>query len=200
MGDARKNIVAVMLGFALFAADHPHAVLLVKTHRNLREIYTELESHMQRFFGWGPWGCKNIFIIPANLDDVAQAALYDAADYYLCCPIAEGQNVPLQEAIQHHCYPVTPVHTAMAEYLEPDLVASIATQETPLQPLEYCNAPLPTYTGHVADYMDIADACQQAVDTDAHTRAEHLRILQQEHLARYTFTALQSRLKAALEG
>ena len=199
MGDARKNILAVLLGFSLFAAENPRAVLLVNTHRTMRSIYAELGPHVRKFFGWGPWGNKNIFIIPANLDEEEQSYLYDMADYYVCCPIAEGQNIPLQEAIQHNCYPVSPLHTAMSEYLDAGLVAEIESRPVSLPPLEYCNAPLPEYIGHISDPLDIADACQRAVDTDEETKRRHIRTLQQEYLNKYTYELLATRLEEALE-
>lgn len=199
MGDARKNILSVMLGFSLFAAENPQAVLLVKTHRSMRAIYAELAPHIRKFFGWGPWGCKNIFIIPANLDDEEQSYLYDMADYYVCCPIAEGQNIPLQEAIQHNCYPVAPLHTAMSEYLDADLVAKIESRPISLPPLEYCNAPLPQYIGNISDPLDIADACQRAVDTDSAVKIKHIETLQHERLTKYTYNILSSKLKESLE-
>ena len=47
-------------------------------------------------------------------------ALYEAADFYLCTSIAEGQNLPMLEAMSFGVVPVSPRHTAMRDYLDND--------------------------------------------------------------------------------
>ena len=199
-GDARKGLFPLLIGFGLFAASFPgEAYLVVKTSPRTRlMILDELNAQTPDQIRWGWWGSKNILFLPGNLTDEAQKELYSIADYYICCPVAEGQNVPLQEAIQCGCYPIAPLHTAMAEYLTEDLISKIPTEMRAMDPLKYCGFPLQSYEGHVADCLDIADACQRAVDTNASTRDRQVRELQEKHLQRYTDAELTVKLAAEL--
>ena len=52
------------------------------------------------------------------LDDEALSAMYSVADFYLCTSVAEGQNLPLLEAMAHGVIPVTPRHSAMLDYID----------------------------------------------------------------------------------
>lgn len=198
MGDMRKNILGVMSGFSLFSGDNPDAILLIKTHRTIREIYAELGPHIRDYFGWGPWYNNHVFILSANLSSDQQKLLYRASDYYLCCPLAEGQNVPLQEAIQHNCYPVTPVHTAMSEYLDAELITEIPSYAKELTPNDYCNAPLNNYTGYITDTMDIADACQIAFDMPKSERTAKNQELSRKNIAKYTYESLSIKFCEAI--
>lgn len=200
-GDERKGTLSVMIGFSLFAASYPgESYLIVKTSPRSPDLYfKELEPHYWNYFRWGWWGSKNIFIIPSHLSLDSLYELYNISDYYICCPVAEGQNVPLQEAIQHGCYPITPLHTAMLEYLTEDTICKIETQNQPVDGIKYCGFPLQHYYGNTVDYMDIADACQRAIDTPIKRKKEKIYTLQTEFLKRYTFNSLSKILKNELD-
>jgi glycosyltransferase involved in cell wall biosynthesis len=60
--------------------------------------------------------CDRIVITSQFLTDDEMSAMYGAADFYLCTSVAEGQNLPLLEAMAHGVVPVTPDHTAMSDY------------------------------------------------------------------------------------
>ncbi len=54
------------------------------------------------------------------------SALYGIADYYVSTSVAEGQNLPLLEAMAHGTIPVSTSNTAMADYVKPDNAFLIA--------------------------------------------------------------------------
>ena len=55
----------------------------------------------------------------AFLTEAQMTALYSLADFYLCTSVAEGQNLPLLEAMAHGTVPVTTANTAMLDYIDP---------------------------------------------------------------------------------
>ena len=54
----------------------------------------------------------------AFLSEAQMTALYSLADFYLCTSVAEGQNLPLLEAMAHGTVPVTTANTAMLDYID----------------------------------------------------------------------------------
>lgn len=200
-GDLRKNLFSVLIGFSLFASEFEgEAYLLVKTPPRTKSMILDKEiyANISEYIRWGWWGSKNIFFLPMEIEDNIQEMLYFISDYYLCCPIAEGQNIPLQEAIQCGCYPISPIHTAMSEYLSKDLIAEIPTELVHTNSLKYSGAYLEDYKGYFSDFIDIADACQKAIDTNMKIKKERINILQKEFLKKYTYNYLAQKLEEEL--
>src|ERR1700694_254729 len=55
-------------------------------------------------------------------------ALYPISDFYLCTSVAEGQNLPVIEAMAHGVVPVSTINTAMLDYLSRDNCVEIKTR------------------------------------------------------------------------
>ncbi len=195
-GDVRKNLLSCIIAFSLFVNNgNPDAVLFVKTPpRSRRGFYEEISSSTELLLRWGWLASENIFIIPANMTDQELLALYCAADFYICAPIAEGQNVPLQEAIQCGAYPITPIHTAMSEYLSQELVTEIPSTRVVLDPETYCGECMDYYHGYLTDVGEIASAIQTAMNVPLPLRAERVRELQEIYLAKYTLEGVATRI------
>lgn len=123
--DQRKNLRPLFEAFASFAREKPEAILLVKasahdftaygindlifTHQLARQ-----DEVLEAFISRQIWICND------KLTDDDLDRLYGLSDYYICSPIAEGQNLPLLEAMLRGCIPVTPCHTAMLDYIRPE--------------------------------------------------------------------------------
>ncbi len=121
--DFRKNLDGLLRGFAAFSARHPEAVLLVKTLTSperfgLLDVVSDVVPN--KFANGTTIECDRIALFNAYLSDAQMTALYSLADFYLCTSVAEGQNLPLLEAMAHGCVPVTTVNTAMHDYITPD--------------------------------------------------------------------------------
>jgi len=196
-GDRRKGLISTMIGFSLFAESYSgDAYLFVKTSpRTQQQILEEIGPQINEQLRWGSWGSNKIIFLPCNLSDDAQYELYSLSDFYICCPVAEGQNIPLQEAIQCGCYPISPLHTAMSEYLISDLMSPIPSRPQSLDPLLYCGFNINEYIGYQSDYLDIADACQRAVDTSIINRNKRIKELQENFLKNYTYNSLIVKFK-----
>ena len=132
--DFRKNIDAMLRGFHHLRRLHPGAVLIVK-----------MLTSQQRFtLGQVAGGVlrnklasgtvlrdDGIAIINAYLSDAEMSLLYSLADFYLCTSLAEGQNLPLLEAMGHGTVAVSTRNTAMNDYLTDLDAFVIPARETP---------------------------------------------------------------------
>ena len=134
--DYRKQIRPMLLGFAEFGQSHPNALLLVKSStpaRGEQPIASLLLA--EQIFDVGsrsrPIVNDRIWITDDVLTREELGRLYDIAGFYLCTAHAEGQNLPLLEAMGRGVVPVSVDHTAMADYIRPDNAIPIRSVRRP---------------------------------------------------------------------
>jgi glycosyltransferase involved in cell wall biosynthesis len=121
--DFRKNLDTMLRGFYYFAAAEPDCVLLVKalTARSRFTLADVVADVVRTKMAPGTnLECDRIAFFNDFLGDDALSSLYSLADFYLCTAVAEGQNLPLLEAMAHGVVPVTTRHTAMLDYIDDD--------------------------------------------------------------------------------
>lgn len=135
--DARKGVGETLEAFVRFAQAVPNALLILKTssHDDTQgTINGRLLSHQvarsnslasQLVSG-------NILIINDTLTREEMNLLYDISDFYLCTSRAEGQNLPLLEAMGRGCVPVSVDHTAMSDYINTRNSIVIDSKKEPL--------------------------------------------------------------------
>jgi len=140
--DGRKQILPMLQGFLEFARTEPEAVLLLKTTSpddtngtiNQRLLERQVFSADTQAL---PLVSERVWITNAALTDAELDALYSLATFYLCTPYCEGQNLPVLEAMARGVVPVSPCHTAMADYLDDDnaiiIPHTLAEAPMPLQ-------------------------------------------------------------------
>ena len=119
--DFRKNLDVMLKAFHYFSLNHPDAVLLVKalTSSSRFDILDVVSDVVTCKLGSGTSILShNILFFNDYLSDEQMKSLYRMADFYLCTSIAEGQNLPLLEAMSHGVVPVTTGHTAMLDYID----------------------------------------------------------------------------------
>ena len=120
--DFRKNLDPMLRGFAAFAAGREDAVLLVKCLTSasrfpLLDVVSDVIAH--KFANGTTIESDSVAFFNAYLSETQMTALYSLADFYLCTSVAEGQNLPLLEAMAHATVPVTTANTAMLDYIDP---------------------------------------------------------------------------------
>ena len=126
-GDLRKNLPALIDGFSLAAQRTPGLALILKAtiENSIESVRTVISetlpkrySEQERTFGdITPTG---VYILTERLSDDDLTALQACSDFYLSAALAEGQNLPLQEAMSVGTAPIAPANTAMADYIFPD--------------------------------------------------------------------------------
>ena len=118
--DWRKNPGALLRAFLAFQHLHPDSLLIVKfvSDPSLGHLEHILDHHIRirmqdvhYAFSFAIWVTDEF--LPAE----TYRKLLSFADYYVCTSYCEGQNLPLQEAMNCGVVPVSVVHTAMADYL-----------------------------------------------------------------------------------
>lgn len=118
--DQRKNLASLIDGFLMATEGCDDAVLIVKlvTSGMFGSPQGYLFHQIRVLFGVPHCLNENrVVLFSAYLEDDEMASLYASADYYLCASLAEGQNLPLLEAMAHGCVPVSVANTAMADYI-----------------------------------------------------------------------------------
>ena len=136
--DQRKDVTGLLQGFADFAATRPQATLLVKLALNPERhdltafIRETLPERVMRPFR--PVTSANIILINAVLSDEAMSALYDRSDAFVSMTRAEGQNLPVQEAMLRRLPVIVPSHTAMADYIDEEVAFVLPADRVPVAP------------------------------------------------------------------
>jgi glycosyltransferase involved in cell wall biosynthesis len=121
--DKRKNLASLIEGYLMATAGVEDSVLLIKlVTSGMFESPAGYLFHQMRVIFGNPHCLdeKRVILFSAFLDDDEMAQLYGSADFYASATIAEGQNLPLLEAMAHGCIPVSARHTAMADYIDDD--------------------------------------------------------------------------------
>lgn len=113
--DKRKNIEDIVTSFANFSSKYKHALLIIKLviDNQGTTLFNVNEILAKKFKIKSP----NIIFISQSLTDTQMKALIQSVDYYYCISKAEGQNLPLIEAMSAGTVPVSITHTAMADYI-----------------------------------------------------------------------------------
>ena len=118
--DKRKNITALIEGFLMATQDRGDAVLLIKlVTSGMFEPPAGYLFHQMRVLFGIPHALKeeSVVLMSGHLSDEQMDSLYGGCDFYMCTSIAEGQNLPLLEAMSAGCVPVTTTNTAMRDYV-----------------------------------------------------------------------------------
>jgi glycosyltransferase involved in cell wall biosynthesis len=116
--DGRKNWHDLLGAFVWEFRDNPRATLVLKMPLvGGVEQYPHMNFTLARF---APFQCRVIFLI-GFLDDAQYAALLGAATYYVNTSFCEGLCLPLMEFLSAGKPAVAPNHTAMADYITPNL-------------------------------------------------------------------------------
>jgi glycosyltransferase involved in cell wall biosynthesis len=111
---------------------HPEAVLLVKlvvSKKNSNMSISAIEDVTARFERPISLESTRIFFLFDYLSDEQMRALYAISDFYLCTSVAEGQNLPIIEAMAEGVLPVSTINTAMLDYLSSDNCVEIKTRK-----------------------------------------------------------------------
>ena len=103
-------------------------------------------------------------LIGGYLTDLEMSNLMNGSDFYLCASIAEGQNIPILEAMYHGCLPISTRNTAMADYLTDENCVVVPERRFP-RPVSGLAADVSTrrYSVDFADRFSIASAISVAL-------------------------------------
>jgi len=159
--DYRKQIEPLLAGFIRFVEREPNAVLLLKmstphrakrlANRILMEEQITDDGRMIR-----PMISDRIWLTDSVLTRDEMNRLYDAAAFYLCTSHAEGQNLPLIEAMARGVVPVSVDHTAMRDYISENDAIVIPSHR---RPFDIRLRSRYRMYGVETNYVEAADVC-----------------------------------------
>jgi hypothetical protein len=171
-GDPRKNAAAMMLGFQDYISHSArNDLLIIKLIIDDRPetFRTTLTEYLPRQFSIAGiplsyLDCSNILVIPGRLSDQELHDLYCIADFYLCTSAAEGQGLPMQEAMAAGVVPISPCETAMQDYINNDNAIIIHGTEEPL-PRQITDAYALDYgTWKIVNYREVSRGLSEAIE------------------------------------
>jgi glycosyltransferase involved in cell wall biosynthesis len=113
--DLRKNLSALVSGFLEYSARDKNALLLLKLIVDNQEdrLDTILQGIVKlRISGFELIDTDKIWLTTEYLPETVLGDLYRFASAYLCTSLAEGQNLPLMEAMSQGVVPISTQHTA----------------------------------------------------------------------------------------
>jgi glycosyltransferase involved in cell wall biosynthesis len=120
--DRRKQLKPLIDGFLEFASKNKNALLLMKTaspdddnHTINRRLLTHQLAQDELLLP--PYVSDRVWITNTSLTNEEMDHLYKLSDFYVCTSYAEGQNLPLLEAMMQGLVPVSVRHTAMSDYI-----------------------------------------------------------------------------------
>jgi len=118
--DMRKNVPSLIMGFNSFQSVHPDAALIIKLNLPPDRTTTAMaiDSILGKLAHPISMRSPNIFLLIGYLETNELVSLYRASSFYLSTALAEGQNLPLQEAMSQGVLAIAPRHTAMVDYID----------------------------------------------------------------------------------
>lgn len=169
--DYRKQIEPMLTGFMRFLEKRPNALLLLKMttpHRG-KGLSNRILMEDQAFDPGRlipPMVSDRIWLTDAVLTRTELNRLYDAATYYVCTSHAEGQNLPLIEAMGRGVVPVTVNHTAMGDYISDNNAIVIPSTARPLDIRLSKRYQMFGTDTHYVTSADVCDALDRAIAID----------------------------------
>ena len=106
---------------------------------------------------------EKIWITKQVLTREEMTALYDVSDHYLCTSHAEGQNLPLLEAMGRGVVPVAVAGTAMEDYISEETAVVVPTEVRPFGKRLTARYGLYGLNTHFTTADWVADALRAAV-------------------------------------
>jgi glycosyltransferase involved in cell wall biosynthesis len=115
--DIRKNFGNLVTAFSRFIEEYPKAVLILKmTAKNSLTKLQEI-SFKREFPSFPNTLFKNVYVIPERLSDSKLQMLMNSCQNYVSPTRAEGQNLPLCEAMLSGMVCISPDHTSMSDFV-----------------------------------------------------------------------------------
>ncbi|HEV2169727.1 MAG TPA: glycosyltransferase [Candidatus Binatus sp.] len=200
--DFRKDLDAMLRGFYYFAAAHPGNVLLVKavtsqSRFSLPDVVADVVR--AKMAPWTNMESDDVVFFNDFLDDETLSSLYSLADFYLCTSVAEGQNLPLLEAMAHGIVPVAPRHTAMLDYIAEDNAVIVKHRRVPndCEHFAACATGKPFHINRCG-FVDVCDALERSARLSERTRRRISARAIEAVRERYSYEAVWPLLEARL--
>ncbi len=206
-GDPRKNVAALLLGFQEYLRrSKRNDLLIVKLvlDGSPQSLRNALAKQLPKYFEYAGIpisfvDCANILLVPGHLSVEELGGLYRAADFYVCTSAAEGQGLPVQEAMAAGLVPISSAETAMADYIKPGhaIVMQAKSAHIPLQVSSAYG--LWGLSWRLVDHHEVMRALQLAAEMPQDEYTRRSRAARQFIQKEYGFDAVRKKLLRRLK-
>ena len=118
--DIRKNFGNLVTAFDKFVIDHPDATLFLKITAQGELTKLQQIAFAREFPSFPETRFRNVYFIPEKLSDSKLQLLLESCEFYVSPSRAEGQNLPLCEAMVSERICIAPDHTSMQDFVDPE--------------------------------------------------------------------------------
>lgn len=118
--DIRKNFGNLVTAFVRFRESNPDAVLILKMTAKGELAKLQETAFRREFPSFPETNFESVYFIPERLSDSKLQLLMNSCQNYISPSRAEGQNLPLCEAMLSGMLCIAPDHTSMGDYVTSD--------------------------------------------------------------------------------
>lgn len=197
--DSRKNLKKTIKAFHAFHFKNPNSVLILKftsPEKNER-VYEILRWFLDDSHALDAQG---IYFTTDYIPESFKSEFMGLFDFYLSPSRAEGQNLPLQEAMAAGLIPISTCNTAMLDYINPDNSFVIKSTPCAVSQLTCPDQSIWGLEWHDCTEVDIYKALTQAhaskKETLSKKRAQSKAII----LEKYSYQTINKLMQSALAG
>ena len=202
-GNSRKNIEASIMAFAQFAAHRPRTLLVVKLVSSPdiplhQTLWRTLRIQLSRLIGDGILKSEAVIFVDGFLEENKLMRLIAAADFYLSTSTAEGLNLPVLEAMSCGTVVISPIHTAMQDYLTPENCIPCAFSAIEVDGEKATGYPTGLVTRNAASIDDVYRALVNSAAIDVAELEMKRKRARAAVLGRYDVSSVANRIGARL--
>jgi glycosyltransferase involved in cell wall biosynthesis len=174
--DRRKNWQDLLSAFLIGLRDQEDAVLILKLVLPSQLQTAGLRQLLEDYYRFDIEHRCTLAIVPGYLTDEQMTQLARLSTYYVTATRAEGACLPVQEFLAAGRPVIGPRHTALADYLDPDVAFIVESQPEPTWwPIDRSRRLRTTW--HRLGWQSLHDRLQESYDVAKHDRGRY------EHLA-----------------
>lgn len=171
-GDMRKNLPAALLAMrSIPKADDVCLVIKFVIDNKIVDlksaVFDVLKARFQELeYDFFDQDFPGVYIFSDVLSEGELSAFYSCAHFYLCPAFAEGQNLPILEAMAKGVIPVSVNHTAMADYVSESNSFIIESKSLPAPKCFESAYGMANMSINISTHKDVAAAIERALGSD----------------------------------
>jgi len=126
------------------------------------KLWQTLRLRLERLIGEGILRSNSILFVDGFLEEHVLMRLIASSDFYISTSFAEGFNMPVVEAMTRGSIVISPMHTAMVDYLTPDNCIPCNFHLVEVDGEEVTGYPIGRVNRCVASVDDIVEALRRS--------------------------------------
>jgi len=195
--DRRKNIKKLIKAFHAARYSHPDSILILKftcPEKNER-VYELLHWLLDDSHAFDADG---IYFTTDYIPETLKYTFMSLFDFYISSSRAEGQNLPLQEAMSCGLVPISTRNTAMLDYINESNSYVIPSTPSEVNHLNNPDESMWGFEWFESSELDILRTILQALQSSEEELSLRRAAAQNSMIEKYSFAAVERSIKLAL--